>query len=85
MANISRLRDNCKKMLDQLKQDAILRQGSPVDDLMAFVMAEKGKDADVSLENTLPLILYFGTNKSRNEFINLLREIKPGMYTKKLP
>jgi hypothetical protein len=34
------LRDRCKAILDKLRQDAILRQGSPVDDLMAFVVAE---------------------------------------------
>ena len=43
------LRERCKAMLGQLQRNAILRQGSPVDDLMAFVVAETGRSADESL------------------------------------
>ena len=51
----------------------------------AFVMAEKGRSADPALEGTLPLVLYFGTKEDREEFVAVVREAKPGMYSKHLP
>ena len=80
-----RLRERCKAMLSMLQMDALLRQGDPVADLMAFVMAEKGRSADAALEDTLPLVLYFGTKEDREEFVAVVREAKPGMYSKHLP
>ena len=80
-----RLRERCKAMLSMLQMDAMLRQGSAVDDLMAFVAAEKGRSADPALEDTLPLVLYFGTKEDREEFVAVVREAKPGMYSKYLP
>ena len=79
------LRDRCKIMLNKLKQDAMLRQGSPVDDLMAFVETEKGRSADNSLEDTKPLVLYFGSEKDREEFLAVIHEVKPNMITKRMP
>lgn len=63
----------------------MLRQGSPVDDLVAFVLAEQGRTADASLDDALPLVLYFACKADREEFITLMREAKPGMITKKMP
>lgn len=34
------LRDRCKAMYETMSRNAMLRQGSPVDELMAFVQAE---------------------------------------------
>ncbi|HEX4041081.1 MAG TPA: hypothetical protein VHY10_05220 [Xanthobacteraceae bacterium] len=79
------LRDRCKEMLGKLQRDAMLRQGSPVDDLIAFVIAETGRSADKALDETLPLVLYFGSDEDRDEFIEMVRAAKPGMITKKLP
>lgn len=79
------LRDRCKKFYQKAQQGGILRQGSPVDDLMAFVMSEQGRSADKSLKDTLPLLLYFGTGTDREEFIALMRDAKPGMISKKMP
>jgi hypothetical protein len=79
------LRDRCKAMYQQMQRDAMLRQGSPVDDLMAFVVAETGRTADEGLKNTLPLCLYFGSEQDREEFVALVREAKPGMITKRMP
>lgn len=79
------LRERCKAMLSILQIDAMLRQGDPVSDLMAFVMAETGRSADPALEDTLPLVLYFGTKEDREEFVAVVREAKPGMYSKHLP
>lgn len=79
------LRERCKEMLAQMQTNAILRQGSPVDDLMAFVQSEIGRTADKSLEDTRSLILYFGTEQDREEFVAIVREAKPGMIAKKIP
>lgn len=79
------LRERCKEMIDKLSQNAILRQGSPVDDLMAFVLAEQGRTADYRLEETMPLILYFEDEAGRADFIKVVREVKPGMVAKRIP
>ena len=82
---MSDLRERCSQMLDQLKRDAMLRQGSPVDDLTAFVVAEIGRANEESLSKSLPLCLYFATQEDREEFIEVFKEAKPNVITKKLP
>ena len=82
---MSDLRQRCQEMLDQLKRNAILRQGSPVDDLMAFVIAEKGRSIDAGLDYTAPLCLYFETEAEREEFITAVMEAKPNMKCKRMP
>ncbi len=79
------LRDRCKAMYQQMQRDAMLRQGSPVDDLVAFVVAETGRTADKRLKESLPLCLYFATDQDRDEFIALVHEAKPNMITKRIP
>lgn len=80
------LRSRCVAMLSQLQRNAMLRQGSPVDDLMAFVVAETGRKAsDNALDASLPLCVYFATEADRDEFIAAVQEAKPGMITKVLP
>lgn len=68
-----------------MTRNAMLRQGSPVDDLVAFVVAETGRKADAALEGTLPLCLYFASDADREEFVAAMREAKPGMTTKRMP
>lgn len=82
---MSSLRERCRQMLGTLSQNAVLRQGSPVDDLMAFVLAEIGRSADDRLAETLPLVLYFPNDQDRDEFVAAVQEAKPGMVSKKLP
>ncbi len=84
-AGEQKLRDRCKEFLGVAQQKAITRTGSPVDDLMAFVNAERGRAADPSLEDTKPMILYFGNEQDREEFISIVREVKPGMVAKPIP
>lgn len=72
-------------MLDKLSRDAILRQGSPVENLMAFVMSEQGRAADLSLEDSRPLVLYFGNESDREVFLAVAREAMPGAVTKVMP
>lgn len=79
------LRDRCKEFFQKAQRDAILRQGSPVDDLMAFVQSEQGRAADQSLEETRSLILYFDGEQDRSEFMALMREAKPTWRSKPIP
>lgn len=79
------LRDRCREMCSAMQRNGMLRQGSPVDDLMAFVQSEIGRTADKSLEDTRSLILYFGTEEDRAEFKAMVLEAKPGMYAKEIP
>jgi hypothetical protein len=67
-------------MLDRLRSAA-----APIDDLMAFVNAEKGRAADDSLKDTLPVILYFGSEADREGFMALAHEALPGMTAKRMP
>lgn len=79
------LRDRCKAMYEQMTRNAILRQGSPVDDLMGFVQSELGRTADKRLEDTCSLILYFGEEKDRSEFKSMVAEVKPHWMMKEIP
>lgn len=79
------LRDRCKAMYETMSRNAILRQGSPVDDLMAFVQSEIGRGADPGLEDTRSLILYFADEEGRAEMKAAILEAKPGMYAKDIP
>lgn len=79
------LRERCKAMYQSMTRDAMLRQGDPVENLTAFVASEIGRAADSSLENTLPLCLYFGTEQDRQEFLDAVHEAKPGMVARHWP
>jgi hypothetical protein len=79
------LRQRCGAFLVALRQNAVLREGSPVDDLMAFVIAETGRKADERLEGSAPLCLYFTTMAEREEFVALFQEAKPNATIKRLP
>lgn len=79
------LRERCKEFLAGAQRDAIMRQGSPVDDLLAFVLSERGRTADPSLSDATPLVLYFANKEDREAFVNLVRDAKPGMRMKDLP
>lgn len=63
----------------------MLRQGSPVDDLVAFVTVERGRAADPALEDTFPVVLYFLNEADREELVAAIREVHPGMMTKAMP
>lgn len=78
-------RDRCKEFYQSQGRDAMLRQGDPVQNIMAFVQSEIGRTADPSLENTRSLILYFANEQDRAEMKAALLEAKPGMYAKDIP
>lgn len=79
------LRDRCLAFHQQQSRNAMLRQGDPVEDLLAFVVAETGRTADERLADAAPLCLYFPTAEDRSEFIELIREAKPHMVMKEMP
>jgi hypothetical protein len=79
------LRERCAEFYQRMGRNAMLRQGDPVDELVAFVIAERGRAADERLDDTLPLCLYFGSKADRDEFVALVREAKPGMVMKEMP
>jgi hypothetical protein len=79
------LRERCKEFLKQHTLNGILRQGDPVEHLVAFVQSEQGRSADQSLEDTRSLILYFANDEDREEFKALIHEAKPGMVARNIP
>lgn len=79
------LRDRCKEFLGVAQRNAIMRVGDPVEALAAFVESERGRAADKSLEETRPLILYFGSETDRDEFLAIVHEVKPGMIARSIP
>jgi hypothetical protein len=90
------LRERCYKILVQLQYGdapAPNTQGTsgfnecsaPVDDLMAFVIAETGRAAEHRLDDKLPLCLYFEDQESREEFIAAWHEAKPNSVMRKVP
>lgn len=79
-------RDRCKAFLQMQHVNAITRTGNPVDDIMAFVEAEVGRFAGgEKLEQTNALVLYFGSDKERDEFVQLWQSAHPGARAKRIP
>ncbi len=79
------LRNRCTAFYQKMQQDAMFRQGSAVDDLITFVIAEHGRALDPSLAETFPLCLYFGSHRDREEIVELVREVKPSTKIKRMP
>jgi hypothetical protein len=79
------LRNRCEAMYQKIQQDAMFRRGSPVDDLMTFVVAERERATDSSLVETLPLCLYFRSDRDREECMELIHEVKPNTIAKRMP
>jgi hypothetical protein len=63
----------------------MLRQGSPLDDLISFVTCEIGRSADESFDDKTPLALYFNNEKDRQEFIDAVMTSRLDMIKKKWP
>lgn len=71
------LRRRCADFIVMQHQRAITRTGSPVDDLVGFVLSERGRTADATLEETLPLVLYFASEADRQEMVDAINAAKP--------
>lgn len=61
------LRERCAKLSQQLQRDALLRQNDPVQTIMDFVLAEQGRV--VELKGSMAVVLYFTTDKDREDFV----------------
>ena len=79
------LRDRCKAVLSKIQMDGMLRQNDPVQTLVEFVIAERGKAAAPEIDGASPLCLYFPDDAERDAFVALVHEAKPGMVMRKVP
>lgn len=82
-ASAQSFRERCKAILQEIDHDAMLRQHSPVETLMAFVISEKGRGHMV--DGVKPLVLYFTDDAERDEFIAIWRAEHPGSISRKMP
>lgn len=78
------LRDRCLAFYQQQSRNAMLRQGDPVEDMIAFVMAENGRKAEHAFDDAHALVLYFTSPADRDEFVEIVHDAKPNMRTKRV-
>ena len=78
------LLERCAQFLIQQKGGALWATSAGIKTLEDFVLAEVGRKADYTLEDSLPLCLYFPTEADREEFIAAIKEAKPNWTTKKV-
>jgi hypothetical protein len=74
---VSTLRDRCQQFRERYPAPGIL-------ELLEFVMCERGRSAAPELDGALPLVLYFETDADRQEFVEMVREVKPTMVARKV-
>lgn len=77
------LRDRCKRFLLSVMYDAE-HKSDAYDRLTEFVVAEIGRAQHSSLEDSLPLCLYFQTEDDRDEFMQAMALAKPNMTIRKV-
>lgn len=82
---MSTLRERCKALLEEMITMSIDDDNDDIDNLMAFVLAEKGRSADRRLEESLPLVLYCEDDAFRDELIAAFKAVRPNIVTKKMP
>lgn len=74
------LRERCRRFAI----DKLYTENSLVDNITEFVVSEIGRAQHESLEDTLPLCLYFQTEQDRNEFMQAMALAKPDMVMRKV-
>lgn len=88
------LRKRCDQMLAQLGASfrgagdgSIVRVNvtKMVDRLFGFVIAEIGRSASTTFDKSAPLCLYFEDDAEREAFIEVFKEAKPNVVTRKFP
>lgn len=79
------LRNRCETLWQQMQHNAMFQQGSPVDDLMTFVIVERGRAEEKGLEKAFALCLYFSDHHDREDCIELIQEFKPKTIAKRMP
>lgn len=75
----SLLRERCKQFIN----DRGISDDLFVDELVAFITAEKGRVPE--LDGTLPLALYFNNPDDRDQFMCLFKQAMPNTRTVELP
>lgn len=73
-------RDRAKAFLDQQRLRGIMRTGDPVQDLIDFVLAERGREPE--LEDAHAVVLYLDSAESAEEIKAAFLEAKPGCITR---
>lgn len=63
------LRARCAEFIRKQSLDAFLRQGNRVEDLVDFVIAERGRAATDTLDISYPVCAYFQTAEDRDAFV----------------
>lgn len=71
------LRERCQAFLEE-------NPHCSADDLIAFVVAEKGRAASPTLDRALPLCLYFPNEDARNDFVKLIEVAMPDAKWRKV-
>ncbi|MBS4017471.1 MAG: hypothetical protein KGZ68_04455 [Dechloromonas sp.] len=71
------LRDRCQAFLEE-------KPHCSADELVAFVVSEKGRAASPKLDRALPLCLYFPNDDDRNDFILMIEAAMPGATWRKV-
>jgi hypothetical protein len=91
------LRDRCASALSELKRinrdmeqgtlnrAHIKRWDAQIDYLVDFVHAETGRKGDPKLDQTAPLVCYFGDESGREEMIAAFKMAWPNSTTRKMP
>lgn len=75
-------RERAKEFLDRQRMRAITRTGDPVQDLLEFVMAERGREPE--LEDAYALVLYVDSAETANEITTAFQQAKPGCISRSI-
>jgi hypothetical protein len=81
----SGLRERCAKIVAHIRYCSPIEYDEAVDEMLAFVIAEIGRSSITKFEKSAPLCLYFEDDASREEFIEVFKEAKPNVVTRKMP
>ena len=79
------LEKRCRQFLSTQQKRAVMRVGDPVQELMGFVLAERGRAVDKGLEDSLPLVLYFTSVTDRKEFVAAILKANPNLIPRPMP
>lgn len=80
---MSTLRERCRKFLTD-HVGLIGNLSDDVDDLMAFVLAEKGRDAVPTGKDVAPVVLFCDDEESRELVVDAFKAMR-GVKSKKMP
>lgn len=82
------IQDHIRMLADQAALSYILchkKIAEAIEAAIGAVLAERGQAAAPELAGTKPVVLFFGSDVDRDEFMALIAEAKPGMVARKVP